>query len=121
MRGYGRPLVGSQHETHRDCDTVTIRSRSSPTTLIAMRGYAQSSFGQIHYRHEGEAGPALVCFHEAPMSSEIYAPALPVLARSFRAYAFDTPGHGFSDKPATQPSIEEYGRWLLEAIDDIGL
>ena len=86
-----------------------------------MRGYAQTSRGQVHFRHEGRAGPAVVCFHEAPMSSEIYAPALPVLARSFRAYAFDTPGHGFSDKPARQPTIEEYGATLLEAIDDIGL
>jgi pimeloyl-ACP methyl ester carboxylesterase len=86
-----------------------------------MRGYAQTGRGQVHYRHEGDAGPAVVCFHEAPMSSEIYAPALPVLARSFRAYAFDTPGHGFSDKPERQPSIEEYGATLLEAIDDIGL
>jgi pimeloyl-ACP methyl ester carboxylesterase len=103
------------------CDTVTIRIQSAATTLVAMRGYAQASFGQVHYRHEGEAGPAVVCFHEAPMSSEIYGPALPVLGRSFRAYAFDTPGHGFSDKPTRQPTIEEYGRWLLEAIDDIGL
>jgi pimeloyl-ACP methyl ester carboxylesterase len=86
-----------------------------------VRGYANSSLGQIHYRHEGDGGTAVVCFHEAPMSSEIYAPALPVLARSFRAYAFDTPGHGNSDKPESQPTIEDYGRWLLEAIDDLGL
>ena len=86
-----------------------------------MRGYAQTSAGQVHYRHEGTRGPALVCYHEAPMSSEIYAPALPVLGRSFRAYAFDVPGHGFSDKPERQPSIEQYATTLLEAIDDIGL
>lgn len=85
-----------------------------------MRGYAQTSYGQVHYQHAGDSGPALFCFHEAPMSSEIYAPAIPVLGRSFRAYAFDTPGHGFSDKPKEQPSIEQYAGWLLEAIDDIG-
>jgi haloalkane dehalogenase len=55
------------------------------------------------------------------MSAEIYAPAIPVLGRSFRAYAFDTPGHGFSDKPAVQPSIEEYASTLLEAIDNLGI
>ncbi len=86
-----------------------------------MRGYAQTTLGQVHYRHAGDRGPAVVCFHEAPMSSEIYAPAIPVLARSFRAYAFDTPGHGFSDPFPKQPSIEQYATTLLEAIDDIGI
>src|ERR1700716_2932184 len=86
-----------------------------------MRGYAQTRIGQVHYRHEGGNGPAVVCFHEAPMSSAIYAPALPVLARSFRAYAFDTPGHGFSDPFPRQPSIEEYASTLLESIDYIGV
>ncbi|PZR98567.1 MAG: hypothetical protein DLM67_05520 [Candidatus Nephthysia bennettiae] len=86
-----------------------------------MRGYAQTRIGQVHYRHDGSSGPAVVCFHEAPMSSAIYAPALPVLARSFRAYAFDTPGHGFSDPFPRQPSIEEYASTLLESIDDIGI
>ena len=86
-----------------------------------MRGYAQTSAGQIHYRHEGDSGPAIVFFHESPLSSAIYTQAMPLLGRSFRAYAFDTPGHGFSDPPARPPSIEDYGVTLLEAIDDIGI
>jgi pimeloyl-ACP methyl ester carboxylesterase len=86
-----------------------------------MRGYARTPIGQIHYRHEGESGPALVCFHEAPLSSAIYAPALPVLARSFRAWAFDAPGHGSSDPTAGLPSMGQYGAVMLAAIDDIGI
>src|SRR5260221_12198367 len=86
-----------------------------------MRGYASTSIGQVHYRHAGDRGPAVVCYHEAPMSSEIYAPAIPVLGRSFRAYAFDAPGHGYSDPFPEQPSIEQYATVLLEAIDDLGI
>ena len=86
-----------------------------------MRGYARTSIGQIHYRKEGDGGPAIVFFHEAPLSSAIYGPALPLLGRSFRAYAFDTPGHGFSDPPTGPPAMHEYGGILLEAIDDIGI
>jgi len=86
-----------------------------------MRGYAQTSIGQVHYRHEGDSGPAIVFFHESPLSSAIYAPAMPLLGRSFRAYAFDTPAHGFSDPPPGPPSIEDYGATLLEAIDGLGL
>jgi haloalkane dehalogenase len=87
----------------------------------AMKGYARSSQGQVHYQHEGDRGPAIVFFHESPLSSEIFAPALPYLGRSFRAYAFDTPGYGHSDRPARPPSVQEYGRLLLEAIDDLGI
>ena len=81
----------------------------------------QTGSGQVHYRTAGEAGQAIVFFHEAPLSSAIYQPALPLLGRSFRAFAFDTPGHGFSDPPARRPSIEDYGATLLEAIDELGL
>ena len=86
-----------------------------------MRGYASTRNGQVHYRHEGTQGPALVCFHEAPLSSAIYAPALPVLARSFRAWAFDTPGYGFSDPPLKPPSIDEYVSTLVAEVRSTGL
>jgi pimeloyl-ACP methyl ester carboxylesterase len=86
-----------------------------------VRGYARTSQGQVHYRQEGEKGPAIVFFHEAPLSSAIYAPALPLLGRSFRAWAFDTPAHGFSDPPPGPLSIAEYGATMLEAIDDLGI
>ena len=61
-----------------------------------MRGYVKTSNGLVHYRQAGEGGPAIVFYHEAPLSSAIYEPAMPLLGRSFRAFAFDTPGHGFS-------------------------
>ena len=86
-----------------------------------MRGYAATRWGQVHYRHDGEEGPAIVLLHEAPLSSAIYEPALPLLGRSFRAFAFDTPGHGFSDPPPAPPAIEEYGATVLQAIDALGI
>jgi pimeloyl-ACP methyl ester carboxylesterase len=86
-----------------------------------VRGYARTGLGQVHYRQEGEGGPAIVFFHEAPLSSAIYIPALPLLGRSLRAWAFDTPGHGFSDPPERPLTIEEYGAAMLQAIDDLGI
>jgi haloalkane dehalogenase len=86
-----------------------------------MRGYAETSNGLVHYRQEGDSGPAIVFFHESPLSSAIYEPAMPLLGRSFRAWAFDTPGHGFSDPTPRPPSIEEYGGILLQAIDRLDI
>ncbi len=86
-----------------------------------MRGYATTSIGQVHYRHEGDSGPAIVLFHESPLSSAIFEPALPFLGRSMRAYAFDTPGYGQSDAPPAPPSVPEYAAILLEAMADLGI
>ena len=86
-----------------------------------MRGYVDTRWGQVHFRHAGDAGPTIVFFHESPLSSVIYDPALPYLGRSFRAYAFDTPGFGQSDPPPQPPSVEEYSATLLEAIDNLGI
>src|SRR5919204_5997849 len=92
---------------------LTSRAAPSYAGAQAVRGYARSGLGQVHYRQEGEGGPAIVFFHEAPLSSAIYIPALPLLGRSFRAWAFDTPGHGFSDPPERPLTIEEYGTAML--------
>jgi pimeloyl-ACP methyl ester carboxylesterase len=86
-----------------------------------MRGYARTSGGQIHFRAEGESGPAAFFLHESPLSSAIYAPALPYLGKSFRAYAFDSPGYGMSDRPPEGASVEDYASLVLEAIDDLGV
>jgi pimeloyl-ACP methyl ester carboxylesterase len=86
-----------------------------------MRGYVRTSNGLVHYRSAGTEGPAILFYHESPLSSAIYELAMPLLGRSFRAFAFDTPGHGFSDPTPAPPSIEEYGSILLEAVDGLGI
>ena len=85
------------------------------------RGYVEGRWGQVHYRADGESGPAVVLVHESPLSSEEYRLALPELGRSVRAVAFDTPGYGLSDPPPEPQEIPEYAASLLEAADALGL
>jgi pimeloyl-ACP methyl ester carboxylesterase len=85
------------------------------------RGYVQGRWGQVHYRAEGESGPAVLLVHESPLSSEEYRLALPELGKSVRAVAFDTPGYGQSDPPPAPQEIPEYAASLLEAADALGL
>ena len=66
-----------------------------------MRGYVNSDTGQVHYRRSGDAGSALMLFHESPLNSAIYEPSLPLLGRSLCAVAFDTPGYGLSGSPTS--------------------
>ncbi len=93
-----------------------------------MRGYAPCRWGQLHYRAagtEGEGGaaqrPAALLLHESPQSSAIFERALPLLGERIAAYAFDTPGYGYSDPPPGPTSIPEYAAALLEAADALGL
>jgi pimeloyl-ACP methyl ester carboxylesterase len=85
-----------------------------------MRGYVDTSVGQIHYRREGDAGPHIVLMHCANFSSDLYASALPYLGQRMQAWAFDAPGVGMSDAPP-EPTIEQIAGWLLEAVDGLGI
>lgn len=87
-----------------------------------MRGYAMGLWGQVHYRRGGNDGPDIVLFHESPLSSLVYEPALQHLPGDVRGWAFDTPGYGNSDPPPTeQVEIPDYAAALLRAIDDLGI
>jgi pimeloyl-ACP methyl ester carboxylesterase len=86
-----------------------------------VRGYVGTSWGQVHYRAAGDDGPAVVLLHESPLSSAVYETTLPVLGRSTRAVAFDTPGYGTSDGPPGQAEIADYAAVLLEAIDRLSI
>lgn len=84
-------------------------------------GYTDGPWGQIHYRRNGDTGPWIVLFHESPLSSEVYRNVLPLLGRSVRALAFDTPGYGASSPPPTDTTeIPEYARVLAGAATALG-
>lgn len=86
------------------------------------RGYVDVEWGQIHYRTAGRSGPAVLFFHESPLSSMAYQQALPHLGRGLRAFALDTPGYGGSDPPPHDRfEIPDYSAMLLQAADALGL
>jgi pimeloyl-ACP methyl ester carboxylesterase len=87
-----------------------------------MRGYVDTSAGQIHYRRSGDSGPDIVLLHCANFSSNLYERALPLLGARMRAWAFDAPGVGESDgRDGVQPSHTELAATLLEAMDGVGI
>jgi len=85
------------------------------------KGYADTPMGQVHYRVMGE-GPPLVLLHQTPWFSVQYAKVQPLLtAANIQCIAVDTPGFGFSDLPAEQPTIEGYADNLPYVLDALGL
>jgi pimeloyl-ACP methyl ester carboxylesterase len=85
-------------------------------------GYADTDWGQVHYRINGDSGPWIGLFHESPLSARVYEDVLPVLGRHARAVAFDTPGYGASDPPPGPGfEIPDYARVLAQAAAWIGM
>ncbi|WP_165950382.1 alpha/beta hydrolase [Actinomadura sp. GC306] len=85
-------------------------------------GYADTDWGRVHYLINGDSGPWIALFHESPLSSRVYERVLPLLGRSARAVAFDTPGYGASDPPPGPDfEIPDYAGMLAQAAAGIGM
>jgi len=89
------------------------------------RGYVDGRFGQMHYAIKAPDEPSgavpLVCFHASPLSWRSYSEVLIEMGRDRWVVAIDSPGHGDSDKPPRQPSIEDYGAAVGEVLDRLGI
>lgn len=86
------------------------------------RFYADTSGGQIHGRRTDGAGTPVVLLHRTPVSSAGFEPVMEFMAQAGQVcIALDTPGFGASFMPAGQPAGADYGRWLLEALDALGV
>ena len=83
-----------------------------------MRGYVDSPEGQIHYWSEGSGEP-VVLFHQSPTASAEYAGVVPILARHYRAIAWDMPGRGNTYDPAIEYEIEDFARAMMVLLDGL--
>jgi pimeloyl-ACP methyl ester carboxylesterase len=84
------------------------------------KGYVSAPLGQLHYRDIGprDAPITLLLLHQTWMSLVEFAQAQDVLGRlGYRSVAVDMPGHGMSDPPPGQPSIEAFADNLLPVLE----
>ena len=83
------------------------------------RVFVDGPWGQVHARVaqplRPARKPAIVCLHQTPLSSRMFANLLGDLAMDRMAVAIDTPGYGESDAPPSPPEIADYARVLLGA------
>ena len=75
---------------------------------IYERGYVPCRFRQMHSHVVRPADPSnirmnpIACLHPSPASGRYFLDLLEIPGRNRLAYAFDTPGYGESDRPATK-------------------
>ena len=85
------------------------------------KGYIDGPHGQIHYWHTGD-GEDILLVHQASKSSDEYLGAATHLVEAgYRVWAIDLPGHGRSDDPPHELSLEEYTTATLCLMDAMNL
>lgn len=73
---------------------------------------------RIFYRLEGRVGlPVLVLSHSIGTDHQMWAPQVPHLTEYFQVLRYDTRGHGASDSPSGEYSIEQLGHDVLALLD----
>lgn len=83
--------------------------------------FASAGPTRIYYRLEGNAGkPLLVMAHSLGADHGQWDPQIPALLPYFRVLRYDVRGHGASDAPAGDYTIEQLGRDVLAVVDVVG-
>jgi 3-oxoadipate enol-lactonase/4-carboxymuconolactone decarboxylase len=74
------------------------------------------------YRLEGNSGlPVLVLSHSIGTDHAMWEPQVRELLRYFQVLRYDTRGHGASDVPSGEYSVEQFGRDILGLVDALNI
>jgi 3-oxoadipate enol-lactonase/4-carboxymuconolactone decarboxylase len=84
--------------------------------------FAEVNNTRLFYRLEGRSElPALVLSHSLGCDHGMWAPQMPDLLDHFQVLCYDTRGHGASDIPAGDFTLEQLGQDVLRLADNLGL
>ncbi|MFC0448002.1 alpha/beta fold hydrolase [Rhodococcus jostii] len=81
-------------------------------------GYADTTFGQLHYAESGSGRPLLL-LHQTPRSWDEFRELIPILADEFRVLALDMVGFGASASLAPPQTIESFADAAWEFLDAV--
>ena len=84
--------------------------------------FVTSNGSRHYYRLEGVGGrPILILSHSIGTDHGMWEPQMPALLRHFQVLRYDTRGHGASDAPSGEYSVEQLGRDALAIADQLGI
>jgi len=77
---------------------------------------------RLFYRLEGaDSRPSLVLSHSLGVDHGMWDPQMPALLDHFRVLRYDTRGHGASDVPPGEYTLERLGRDVIGLLDALGI
>jgi 3-oxoadipate enol-lactonase/4-carboxymuconolactone decarboxylase len=84
--------------------------------------FANVNGTRLFYRLEGSVGrPVLIFSHSIGTDSGMWTPQAADMSQHFQILRYDTRGHGASDAPAGEYSMEVLGRDVLGLADTLGI
>ncbi len=84
--------------------------------------FLRTENSRIYYRLEGKPGPlVLVLSHSIGTDHGMWEPQIGDWIQHFQVLRYDTRGHGASDAPAGEYSVEQLGNDVLALADGLGL
>jgi len=83
--------------------------------------FVQTDGARLYWRCDGpDDAPALLLSNSIGTDHSLWDPVMPALQRAFRVVRYDARGHGASDAPAVEYSMERLGRDALAVADAAG-
>jgi 3-oxoadipate enol-lactonase/4-carboxymuconolactone decarboxylase len=84
--------------------------------------FAEISNTRLFYRLEGRSDlPPVVLSHSLGCDHSMWSPQMPDLLNHFQVLRYDTRGHGASDVPAGDYTLDQLGQDALRLADKLGL
>ena len=93
--------------------------RLSWATEIPLQ-YVDLNSVKVRYIKTG-SGPNLVLLHTLRTQLDIFQKVIPELAKHFTIYAYDYPGHGWSDIPKADYAPEDFYKWTAAFLDKLDI
>lgn len=84
------------------------------------KGYIKGPKEKIHYWKIGTGEPLLL-IHQSTSSSEEYAGMIPYLSGKYQLVSYDWQGHGNSDDPDSEPTVEDYTATAISVLDHLNI
>ncbi|MGH7519167.1 MAG: alpha/beta fold hydrolase [Gemmatimonadales bacterium] len=110
-------LVSYLVEAVRSAPPAPVRLPWAPDLPVR---YLDLDGVRIRYVAAGD-GPALVLLHTLRTQLDMFQRVIPELAKRFRVYALDYPGHGYSDIPRADYTAEYFIAAVARFLDAIGV
>jgi pimeloyl-ACP methyl ester carboxylesterase len=110
-------LISYMVEALRSAPTPPERLAWAPDIPIR---YVEVDGMTIRYIVTGE-GPALVLLHTLRTQLDMFQKVIPELSRRFRVYALDYPGHGHSDIPETDYTVDFFVTTVTRFLDRLDI
>ena len=101
------------------CLTIILQSCTPKSTADIESQYIENDEIKIHYKTYGEGNNTIVFIHGIGCDMRAWDHQVKDLCKDYRLVFIDLPGHGLSDKPETEYTLDFYARSIKKVVDEL--